>query len=186
MIAFIDETQADLRQGDARYVLIAAAVVKGEADRTRDDLRRLLLPRQRRLHWNEERAARRDRIVEAISRMEFTSYAAVEPYARPTLEQRARASCFHALLPALVDAGVVEVVVERRDEHLDRADRQTIAAMIRYGQMPREFRYRFSRPGDEPLLWLADALAGVTRESLLGSRSYLDQLGGKGPTILPG
>jgi len=58
--------------------------------------------------------------------------------------------------------------------------------MIRYGQMPREFRYRFSRPGDEPLLWLADALAGVTRESLLGARSYLDQLGGKGPTILPG
>lgn len=147
MIAFIDETQAELRQGDARYVLLAAAVVGEAADRTRDALRRLLLPRQRRLHWNDERAARRDRIIKAISRMEFISYAAVEPYARRTLEQRARASCFHHLLPALVDAGVGEVVVERRDEHLDREDRQTIAAMIRYGQVPREPRYRFSRPG---------------------------------------
>jgi hypothetical protein len=56
----------------------------------------------------------------------------------------------------------------------DRRDRQVLAAIGHHG-LPHPVRYTHTRPDAEPLLWLADALAGIVAlHADRGDRTYLD------------
>jgi hypothetical protein len=90
---------------------------------------------------------------------------------------RARSLCLNALLWDLWQRRVDELVVESRQEHGDYRDRQTIAFAQRARAASPILRYRFERPHHEPLLWLADAIAGAATASLADGAPYLKHLG---------
>lgn len=48
------------------YLVVAAVVSLGDLGNSRDRLRELLLPRQPRLHFRDERGARKHRIISAV------------------------------------------------------------------------------------------------------------------------
>ena len=84
----------------------------------------------------------------------------------PTRRQaRARALCIRNLLWDAPDEGIEELVVESRQERNDRKDRQTIIQAQKAGWASESLRYRFTRPKEEPLLWLPDSIAGALSAS---------------------
>jgi len=73
--------------------------------------------------------------------------------------------------------GVDDLVLESRQEHNDQKDRQTIMWAQKAGWASADLRYGFARPRDEPLLWVADAMAGAVSADLAEeSDSYLKAL----------
>ncbi|MGH3974929.1 MAG: hypothetical protein ACRDS9_16615 [Pseudonocardiaceae bacterium] len=87
--------------------------------------------------------------------------------------ERRRRLCLRRLLCELDQAGVAQVVLERRQRRQDQADRQLLSALrsaVRSG-----LRMAHAAGTGEPLLWLPDFVAGAVRR---GGHNYLDQLTG--------
>ena len=74
---------------------------------------------------------------------------------------------------------VDQVVIESRQEHNDRRDRATISRAQRARQASPSLHYGFAKPATEPVLWMADALAGAATGSLVDGAPYLDVLGNR-------
>lgn len=66
----------------------------------------------------------------------------------------------------LADDGVTHLIIESGDETSDRRDQETLLeAFAADGGVPFSYDWRSKA---EPLLWIADAICGVTAEHLLG------------------
>jgi hypothetical protein len=87
--------------------------------------------------------------------------------------ERARRRCLVRLVWEVAERGADGLVLERRESRQDAADRRVLAATVR-GRM----RYAFAVPTDEPLLWIADVIAGAAGIAIGdGDTRYLDLLG---------
>lgn len=89
----------------------------------------------------------------------------------PRRQERARRKCLERLLWELTELGTRDVLLESRQERRDVHDRKAIAAAQQRGAIPADLRYSFGRPDQEPLLWLADAVAGVVSAARAGPPS---------------
>jgi len=83
------------------------------------------------------------------------------------LQSHARAECLETIVAWLVGQEVSTTVIESRGVHNDQQDRQTIIECRRAGHQLGT--HRFARAVDEPLLWVADVVAGATSAHLDGS-----------------
>jgi len=70
----------------------------------------------------------------------------------------ARTECLNALIPALVSRGITRLVLER-DESFVHSDRQAISRLLGLVRPERELAFIHLGASEEPLLWLADAVA---------------------------
>ena len=177
MIAYVDES---LRHStDKRLYLVAAAViVPGDLDSARDSVRNVLLPRQPRFHWRDESEPQRDRMLKIIEGVAPRGLIySCRP--APRRQDRARSLCLASMLWDFRQIGVTEVVFESRESHNDRKDARTIGHAQRAQRGPDGLSYSFLRPLDEPLLWIADALAGASSSHIAGEEGrYLEALPG--------
>lgn len=158
MNAFVDES---IRAGEGGVYLVAAVVVTDvDLDEARHRVRSVIPRRQPRFHWRDENETLRRRMLAAIVELEPTvlSYACV-PVGRR--QDRARALCLNRMLWDLKELGAASVTFESRESHNDRKDARTIERAKRAGAAAADLEYAFRRPLEEPLLWAADALAGV-------------------------
>lgn len=168
--AYVDESARYHPDGSV-YVVTAVIVRPDVAEAARSLLRQLLFPGQRRLHWREERPARRALVIDAVSRLNPVAITcAVRPVA-PHRQERARARCLTRLLWELTEHRVTNLVLEARDEPLNNRDAHTIANARRAKQAPDAMAFTFGDPSNEPLLWLPDAVAGATGTHLIGEGS---------------
>ncbi|ODT42718.1 MAG: hypothetical protein ABS62_02265 [Microbacterium sp. SCN 70-200] len=76
---------------------------------------------------------------------------------RGTTDRGARPLCLAALTEVALRDGVAPLIIER-DELLERADRQLIAAALR-DHPEAELRYAHVAPHEKPPLWVSDAVA---------------------------
>jgi hypothetical protein len=181
VIAYADES---IREDPAGllYVLGASVMVGGDLDGARADLRKLLLPGEERLHWRDEREVRRLAVLRLLVDLDVAVFVRWQHPVRRRRQEHARAACLRALAGDLAREGLDELVIEARQERLNRDDLSTLVAARQGGLIPDGFRYRFARPKEEPLLWLADAVAGAVGAHLGGTTSaYLGELR---PTVL--
>ena len=168
MRAHVDESH---RPG--LYVLAAALVDERTLPFARDALDGLRVGRTPRLHWRNERHARRLVIASTVTGLGITGLAAVRRGSGN--QETARARCLTALLRAL-PADVSLLVVESRAE-ADRRDARTLRLAHDAGIGPRGLRYRFARADAEPALWAADTIAGAVHAHAAGGTSdYFDLL----------
>ena len=145
---FVDESKA------RGYYLVAAASAVSSLHDSEKALRRLLKPGQRRIHFKSERDGRRREILSAMTALEVRGAVWVVK-GRPDKEARPR--CLEALTETALRDGVDQLIIER-DESLQRADRSTIAEMLRRGEGA-SLQYGHASPHEHPLLWVSDAVA---------------------------
>lgn len=176
MIAFLDES-IRAGQGGLRYVVAAGAVVQTDLDPARDAFRELLLPRQPYLHWNSEKPVRRLAIVDRLTNFVAMALACSSYPIGAKRQEPARAACLTALVGDLKAKGISELVIETRGEVPDRRDRRTLLHARDVGIAPPDLSYRHVGKLEEPLLWVADAIAGAVALHLTGEDSrYFEQL----------
>jgi hypothetical protein len=136
------------------YLFVCAIVATRDLAPARTALRGLLLDNQRRLHFTDERPARRRDLLARLAELELAARVyecrAREPQARPAVLRRA--------LEDLGDLGVQRLVIESRAGR-DRFDRETIRSEQRAGSLPQDLAYEHLLPHEEPLLWVADGVA---------------------------
>jgi Protein of unknown function (DUF3800) len=149
--AFVDES----RRGST-YILAAAIVEPVNLRVLRRDLRGLLLPGQREIHFKREKEPRQRQLAAAIARLAVRVHLYVHGCVRQ--EEAARQACVARLARDLLDRGAHRLVLDSRDE-LDANDEATIRAVgVRHPHGDR-FDYEHIDSTSEALLWVADMSA---------------------------
>jgi hypothetical protein len=147
--AFVDETGRG-----STYGLAAAIVCRCELATVRQAVRRLVRPGQRRVHFAKEQDRNRKSFLSAVARTSVRALF-VATYGRPAI---ARSECWALLVPELISYGVGELVIESVAGSEDD-DRRDIRNALASKGLLEQLTYRHRKPAEEPMLWVADAIA---------------------------
>ncbi len=147
--AFVDESQR------GPYLLCAALIDPRDLAAARARLRSMLLSGQRRLHFTKERPPRRRSLLSAMSNLGVR----VRLYESTEKQETARQQVMASLLADLVALGCRRIVIESRHYIQNDKERRAIATAVRLGHAPEDLVYDHMRAHEEPLLWIADAVA---------------------------
>jgi hypothetical protein len=169
--AYLDESY-DIRPG--RGYVLGAVVTSSNDAQLRDLVRGLRLKGQDRLHFGQEAVERRLLVAEIVAGLGVAMVAAVAHVGpRRATAARLRGRCLRALYPEL--AGVQAVVIESRGLRPDRHDASVLAGLARPGP---PCALSFLRAADDPVLWVADFVAGaVFQDVVRGVPAYRAALG---------
>ncbi len=175
-IAFIDES---VRESTATGFYLIAVVSVGETDldKVRNVARSVLLSkRQVRFHWHDESVTQRLKMMEVVRSLSLSMHVyCCRPL--PAKQDRARARCIERMLWDFREVDIARAVFESRRDVNNRKDSRTIGHGKRAGLANPAFDWGFQLPSEEPILWLADALAGAVASHLAGEDSrYLKVL----------
>lgn len=146
---FIDESKT------REYIMVAAIADPAKVDRLRRELRSLVLPGQRRIHFTKERSQRKRRILSALVELEIEAYVF---YCDTKDHVRGRSACLAEIVSYAANYGHTMVVIEK-DESLEKADRQNLYREFERNGIRNRCRYNLLPAREEPLLWVADAIA---------------------------
>lgn len=162
MHAWVDEAMS-VRTG--RYVLGAFIGEVGDADLNRSVMRRLRTGRSPRTHWRDERLPSRRRIVAGMYALRGRVLVVEGSPMDPARQERARRKCMERLLIGLDAAGIEMVVLESRYPLLDDRDLALVKSMRSKHWIGSRIQVEFGDPRQEPLLWIPDALCGISLTS---------------------
>ncbi|MFI1734901.1 hypothetical protein ACH40E_37960 [Streptomyces acidicola] len=164
----------------AGFYIIAAAVIEPAMI---DEARAVMLQtRGRRLttksHWTQMDNRERRRAAEAVAALGGLHVVAVGSPVPARRQERARRACLTELVTQLHGFRVVHLYMEAREPQLNDRDVATVQHARRY-LLPKGTDFRVDHvPGEmEPLLWVADIVAGACRAEQLGSTVYRETLG---------
>jgi hypothetical protein len=90
--------------------------------------------------------------------------------------EAARSVLLAALLEDVGQTDSLDLVLESRQTVNDLADRKVVAAAQLSGRISSELSYGHSGPREEPLLALADVLAGAVMAQVRGDAQYMAAL----------
>ena len=168
--ALVDESFRRGSDGKGCFVMVAAIVPDEHHAEITARLRTLVSPGQRRWHFRDEGPTSRRTFLARTAELHELDVVALA-FCCQTPSQRkseqARVRCIWNLLAELRERdGVQTVVFESRQEHNDRKDRREVIGAQRAGVAAANLVYHHGRPKEEPLLWLADAIAGAVGTSV--------------------
>jgi hypothetical protein len=175
VIALIDEVAPEDKRGI--YYVVTAAVLLGEEVDARGALSELLpAGRRRAFHWHTEGRTTREAMMGCIDRLGVVAHVCVHYPTGRRRQEAARGAAFEELLPVLIDDRVDHLIIESRAAAQDGRDKHTILEILRRTETTSALSYEWRGKG-EPLLWIADAIAGSVRDHLLGETDiWLDAL----------
>jgi len=150
--AFVDESA----RGQT-YIVCATMLDPGQLRPVRQQLRQLLLPGQRELHFNHEKPARRRAVADRIARMPVSATLYTTASTSKT-EEAARQRCLARLVNDLLVARAHRLVLDSR-QHRDRRDLATIYQALNSRPSRSDLTYEHLDSANEALLWLPDAIA---------------------------
>lgn len=148
-VLFVDESKTK------GYTMVAAIVADDAVPALRGDVRSLVLPGQRRIHFTKERDKRK-RLI--LSRLVDLGVRAQVFYCAAKSAVVGREVCLTAIVAHAVEHKCFRIVFER-DESTERADRKFLYGEVRKRGLADVFKYDFKASHDEPLLWIPDAIA---------------------------
>lgn len=148
-VLFVDESKAK------GYTMVAALVATGDVASLRRNVRSLVLPGQRRIHFTKERSERKRMILSRF--FEFGVQAQIFHCATKSQAQ-GREACWRGIVNFAVEHSHARIVIER-DESIEQLDRQTLFREVRRHGIGDTLSYEHALPHQEPLLWVADAIA---------------------------
>jgi len=173
--AFLDESTANRAGGLQEYLVCAALVPEDECDSVREQLRTLLLPGLIKVHWTDEGEPRRRRIVSLIRDLGPMTVVVSHLDAPRRKVERYRRKTLETMYHEFVDMELFDLTLECRSAEQDASDRAHIVALQGQG-LDSRLRIGHQRGGDEPLLWIADAVLGAVNAAHLGERRHLQEL----------
>ena len=149
MQLYIDESKAK------SYILVAVLVQPGLAAGFRKRMMRLRMPGQRYIHFINERDSRRKIILSELLDMNIRARvyrtAGLHPIA-------ARAICLKVLLADLIQLNVTNLVFEL-EESSQKSDVILLRQILSNGDLRTKIEYSHVSKPEEPLVWIADAIA---------------------------
>ena len=119
-------------------------------------MRSFLLAGQARVHFTSESAARREQILQSIA--ELRPMGLVVTSHKRGGDAEARRRCLGELTAWAIEMGVSRLVLELDDSSL-ALDKHLIFETSRTSGAFESFSYGWQKPHQEPILWMADALA---------------------------
>lgn len=175
LVAYIDESSA-LRPPDRQEYMVCAAIIDAQdLERVREELRPLRLPGQVKLHWTDERNSRRRKIVETLSGIDSMHAIITHQSEVSKKTERHRRKRLEQMYFELSEMHVHNVTLESRQEAQNKRDLAHIVALQGQGQSA-GIRLRHVRGGDDPLLWIPDAVLGALNSVHLGEEQYWEKL----------
>ena len=172
--AFVDESYIVA----TRHYLLAAVVVREDMlDDVRASVRAVRRRRRDAFHWHGEFDRSRTAMLELIAATSDLQIVVVSRPVHPRRQERARARCTESLLAQLqvLHPPVRDVVFESRTDVLDRRDGARIEGLRASMRIGPGLRFSFATKA-EPLLWIADAVAGAESARVGGDERYAQAL----------
>ena len=173
--AFLDESSANRGPDHQEYLLCAALVPAEQCDEIREQLRPLLLPGQIKFHWTDENDRRKHEIVRRIVELGPMSIVYSHLDARRNKTERYRRKTLESVYHGLVSMEIFDLTLECRSKTQDSYDVEHIVSLQGQG-FDRRLRIHHLRGGEEPLLWIADAVLGSLNAEYLGDNTYISAL----------
>ena len=146
---FVDENSSK------NYFLCSLSVALNRKPQLRKALRLLRMPGQSRIHFVDERDARRRQIMSAIANLRVQT-TIIE--SRSKNQKDARGKCLRALMRRAHARSAVSITLER-DESVMQFDRRILFEANRVFGSEGSVTYANESPRSEPLLWIPDAVA---------------------------
>lgn len=178
LVAYIDESSAYRPPNRQEYMICAAIIDSQDLEQVREELRPLLLPGQVKLHWTDERNSRRRKIVETLSGIDSMQVIITHQSEISKRTERHRRKCLEQMYFELSEMHVHNVTLESRQEAQNKRDLAHIVALQGQGQSV-NIRLQHVRGGDDPILWVPDAVLGALNSVHLGEEQYWEKLYGK-------
>jgi hypothetical protein len=128
-------------------------------------------------HWREAGHRRRQEAVELVADLDVVQFVVVGIGLDNARQERHRRKCLQRLLWELERFGVTQVVLDARRPQQNAADRAAVAAWRAQRVIGSGLRVDHVPAKVEPLVWLADLVAGVvTTARGDGDERYLKPL----------
>jgi hypothetical protein len=166
---------------ESGFYIIAAAIVEADAaDEARDAMRALRSSKRStgKLHWSEMDHRQRQRAANTVATLGGVHLVAIGSPVPPRRQERARRKCLSELIRELHGFDVRYLHMESREPALNERDIATIVHSRRYLLPKGEgFRLDHIHGQAEPLLWIADVVAGACRLQQQGQAIYRETLG---------
>ncbi len=91
-------------------------------------------------------------------------------------ETTGRARCFGALITDLAAAGGRKLTIDKREtDDKNKRDTAQIDGFIQRAVLPSDFQHSFKKPPAEPIIWIADAVAGAVQSQVThGDSQYIE------------
>ena len=149
MQVYIDESKSKA------YVIVAVLIAPGKAAGIRKRMNLLRMPRQGHIHFVNEGPARRKQILTEIQDMGIRA----RVYKVSGLSSiTARAVCLDALIEELNLVSATHLVIERDDSAV-KTDVFILRRGLQRQGLSHRVEYKHLGKSEEPLLWVADAIA---------------------------
>lgn len=177
-VAYVDESSAPRPPGHQEYMVCAAIVNIDDVETVREALYSLRLPGQMKLHWTDERDSRRRKIVDTLSSIESMQAIITHRSSPSRKTERFRRKCLEQMYYELSDMQIQNVTLESRQEAQNKKDREHIVALQGQGQCT-DLRIKHVRGGDDPLLWIPDAVLGAFNSMHLGHDQFWEPIQNK-------
>ncbi len=171
--AYVDESY---RSTVSTYVLSSALVPTSRADDLRDHLKRLARGRAR-IHWRDRSTRERLVLAREVAAQGVRSVSWVTSVSVAKQQERARRVLLERAVFDLVEISAVALVLETRHEERNRHDRDALRGFQRAGVLTGDLDVSHGLPLEEPLLWLADVVAGAVGEACCGRKDSLAAFG---------
>ena len=132
-------------------------------------------------HWVDEGAVRRQTMLDLVGALGIDVFAVVSVAQTRHHLEHVRDRCLRELFRVIREADVDRIVFESRERAVsvtgqNRRDYTTLIEARHAGDLPPRIRYEWVLKSD-PIVWLADAVAGAVLAAERGDMSWLDRLG---------
>jgi len=163
MPAWVDES-VNVRLGV--YLLCAYTCSSDQENLARTSLANSPLGQRRRFHWRNEKEELRIAARDLIATLPGGLVIVIGTGLVNSRQERARQVCFRQLLLHLDNRGVGDIVLERRDPHLNRRDIRTLEGLRGAGWIRAVAHVSHGDPNVDEMLWIADAVCGLSSRAL--------------------
>jgi hypothetical protein len=150
--AFIDESARG-----RTYLITVTVSAPHELGPVRRELKGLLLPGEREIHFKKTKNPRRRTLADRMSSMPVTAHVYMTDYTSKT-EEDARQRCLDRTVRDLVVAGARRIVLDSRQWHRDVHDKGTLQRALGERPSKTELTYEHMESPMEPILWVSDAV----------------------------
>lgn len=176
LLAFGDESMRRIDAHTVCYFMAAAVLPETHCDDVREAVRPLARRSARRIHWRDEEESAKAQIITTIVTLGVESMVVVGAMIDERKQERARAQVLKRLLYELDARQVTHLTLESRHAERDRHDIRTIGRFRNARLLSRRLGVSHSEAIQEPLLWLADAVAGAAGDQRCGRNDLYEDL----------
>ncbi|HEX5494706.1 MAG TPA: DUF3800 domain-containing protein [Mycobacteriales bacterium] len=184
--AYVDESESNQRVDPHTYLLAAALVHDEHAADVRAEVRGLLRPGQRKLHWRDESTESRARIIKTIAALPALHVVVVRTGRDGEPIERRRRKCFERLAYELAARDIDHIAAEARQSKNNLREMDHVKRLRAVGAVRAGMRLSHVPGPNEPLLWIADVVAGAMTAARTGTPDHLGQLAGLVDVVLLG